>query len=239
MSIEVSEPFSIRRVIDRARGLFRKQPALFLGLTAGYVLAPHVAVGLITVYAPDFPEVLTNIVLAVCSLIGKLAMIVAALALLAGKRIEARQATARGMAFFWPAVGVGLVSNIGIGLGLVLLIVPGLFLMTLWAVALPALVASGKGVGAALSESVERTKGSRWPVFGLMLLAAAAYFGATFVLIVMSRGSFEVVFTSQVVLLPVLVSGLELVTCLALPAMYQELKHRSGGELEQTADVFA
>ncbi len=68
---------------------------------------------------------------------------------------------------------VGLVAGIGIAIGFVLLIVPGLILLAIWAVAAPVVVVERPGVFAALSRSGALTKGNRWQVFGVIVVIFA------------------------------------------------------------------
>jgi hypothetical protein len=72
-----------------------------------------------------------------------------------------------GLTFLLPILGLFIVYAIGVGVGLVFLIVPGLFLATIWAVSMPALVFERLGVGEALQRSAALTQGYRWPVFGV------------------------------------------------------------------------
>jgi hypothetical protein len=82
-----------------------------------------------------------------------------------------------------PLFILALLNSLGIGLGMVLLLVPGLILLTMWSVAAPVLVVEGKGPVEALGRSRFLTKGSRWQIFGLLivvgivsyLLSMAAY----------------------------------------------------------------
>jgi hypothetical protein len=68
-----------------------------------------------------------------------------------------------------PLILVGLVDGIAIVIGLALLIVPGLIILTVWAVAAPVVVVENPGVFAALSRSRELVRGNGWEVFTLIL----------------------------------------------------------------------
>lgn len=68
-----------------------------------------------------------------------------------------------------PLLGAGILAAIGIGIGLVLFILPGLFLLTIWAVIAPSIVVERKGVFAAFGRSRELVKGNGWQVFGVIL----------------------------------------------------------------------
>jgi hypothetical protein len=71
-----------------------------------------------------------------------------------------------------PLVVLAIVAGIGIAIGFVLIIVPGLILLTLWAVAAPVMVIERPGVFAALGRSRDLVRGYGWPVFGTIVLAA-------------------------------------------------------------------
>lgn len=72
-----------------------------------------------------------------------------------------------------PLVLVSLLAVLGILAGLVLLIVPGLMLLTIWAAVIPVVVIERPtGIGA-FRRSQELVRGHGWPVFGLIALVAA------------------------------------------------------------------
>jgi hypothetical protein len=73
-----------------------------------------------------------------------------------------------------PLLGVALCSTIAIGLGMILLIVPGLILGCMYFVSTPVCVAERTGVFESMSRSAFLTKGYRWQVLGLILLLLVA-----------------------------------------------------------------
>lgn len=81
-------------------------------------------------------------------------------------------------------LGAGILAGFGIMLGLVLLIVPGLFLLTIWAVIAPVIVIERRGIIESFGRSRELVRGNGWPVFGTVLSAflitviASLIFGA-------------------------------------------------------------
>jgi hypothetical protein len=83
-----------------------------------------------------------------------------------------------------PLIGVGLLAGIGIGIGFVLFIVPGLILLTIWVAIAPAIVVERRGVIEAFGRSRELVRGNGWQVFGVILVVyvivfiASAIFGA-------------------------------------------------------------
>ena len=68
----------------------------------------------------------------------------------------------------WAA---GLISAIiGIALGLILLIVPGLVLLTWWVVIIPAIVLENRSAGESFGRSRDLVRGYGWNVFGVIVL---------------------------------------------------------------------
>jgi hypothetical protein len=65
---------------------------------------------------------------------------------------------------------VGIVAGIGIVIGFVLVIVPGLILITIWSVAAPVVVLERPGGLAALGRSRELVRGNGWQVFGVIFV---------------------------------------------------------------------
>lgn len=74
---------------------------------------------------------------------------------------------------FYPYVGLSILYTLGVFLGLLLIIIPGLLVMARWSIAQPMMIARGDGVMKALGESWEQTKGNELQilvaVFALLL----------------------------------------------------------------------
>ena len=78
----------------------------------------------------------------------------------------------------------GLLAGLGVLLGLVLFIVPGLVLLTWWSVVVPVLVVERPGIGAAFSRSRELVRGHGWQVFALLVVVLIMLIVASAVLAV-------------------------------------------------------
>ncbi len=65
---------------------------------------------------------------------------------------------------------VALLGGLAIGIGFVLLIVPGLFLLTIWALIAPVVVVENTGVLDAFGRSRALVSGHGWTVFGVIAL---------------------------------------------------------------------
>jgi len=72
-------------------------------------------------------------------------------------------------------VAAGIVAGIGVVIGLILLVVPGLFLLTRWALIPAMIVIEKRRAGDSFDRSWELTRGYGWTIFGSLLLAFLAY----------------------------------------------------------------
>jgi len=80
-----------------------------------------------------------------------------------------------------PLIAVSILAGIGIGIGFILIIIPGLFLLTFWSVVAPVTVVEHPGVFAAFRRSWELVKGHGWPVFGTIVIVFLLVIGASIV----------------------------------------------------------
>lgn len=105
---------------------------------------------------------------------------------LSGKGVSPGAAIGDGLRYFFPLILLGILLGLGVMLGFILLIVPGIILAVRWAVAAPAVVIEGLGPTTAMGRSAELSKGSRWAIFGLfllyILLSIAIQFGAMMII---------------------------------------------------------
>ncbi len=72
--------------------------------------------------------------------------------------------------FLPRVIGAGLLAALAIGIGFALIIVPGLILITFWAVFVPVIVIEGSGALASFGRSRELVRGRAWNVFGTLFL---------------------------------------------------------------------
>jgi hypothetical protein len=75
-----------------------------------------------------------------------------------------------------------ILAGLGIVFGLILFIVPGLILMTWWAVIIPVIVLENRSAGEAFTRSRELVKGHGWGVFGVIVLMVLLLIGFDIVL---------------------------------------------------------
>lgn len=72
--------------------------------------------------------------------------------------------------YILPVAGASILAGIAITFGLILLIVPGLYLITIWAVIVPAIVIERSGALSSFGRSQQLVRGRGWPVFGTLVV---------------------------------------------------------------------
>jgi hypothetical protein len=83
-------------------------------------------------------------------------------------------------------ISAGILAGLGILVGFILLVVPGLFLLTIWSMIVPAIVIEGRSAGESFSRSREIVRGNGWSVFGLIVI--------TFLLVAVASGVIRLLF---------------------------------------------
>ncbi len=82
-----------------------------------------------------------------------------------------------------PTVALaGILAGIAIAIGLVLLLAPGFYLLTIWSLIIPAIVLEQKSLGEAFGRSRSLVSGHGWTVFGVILVTFLLLFIAGLVL---------------------------------------------------------
>jgi hypothetical protein len=69
-------------------------------------------------------------------------------------------------------IGAGLLAGLGIAIGFILIVIPGLVLLTWWCLIVPVIVLEGKSVGESFGASRELVRGHGWTVFGIVIITA-------------------------------------------------------------------
>ena len=72
--------------------------------------------------------------------------------------------------FIASVAGASILAGIAITIGLILVIVPGLWLITIWAVIIPVIVIERSGALASFERSRQLVRGHGWHVFGTLVL---------------------------------------------------------------------
>ena len=132
-----------------------------------------------------------------------------------------------------PVIGsllvAGLLGGLAIGIGFVLLIVPGLFLMTIWALLAPVIVIERKGAIESFGRSRKLVSDHGWQVFAVLviLLLLKLVLSAVVVAIAAAIADSVVGYAAADLVTNVLIAPL---SALAAAVLYFELKRLHGEE---------
>lgn len=99
---------------------------------------------------------------------------------LAGERVDLGACVSQALRRIPLIVGVAVAYGLLVGLGLVCLLVPGIWLAVIFALVLPVAVVEG-GFGNAFRRSSELTSGYRWSILGAFVLAIIIYMAISIV----------------------------------------------------------
>jgi uncharacterized membrane protein len=145
-----------------------------------------------------------------------------ALAELTAEPVTVARAMAVGRERMWALLGLYLLMALGVGLGLILLIVPGVLLALAWSVAAPVLIEERRPVMACFGRSAELTRGSRLYIFGVGLTFLVFEILASLAVEVLSMPFPRVV--AQALLWPLASTTLAVVGLVLTAAIYNELR---------------
>ncbi len=179
------EPFDIGRVVGRGFAVFTANAALLIGIDLMMEGLPNLALvllGELIIWfngsgAADTNNVSTTWLGVLFYFLSSASISLAVVQAMNGERPRLSAV----LQFGWfRAQTVSMLAGVtvaGLLIGLILLVIPGLVLGTMWSVAIPAMMMEGLGVRASLSRSRALTEGARWPLFallaaGVVLLAA-------------------------------------------------------------------
>lgn len=178
--------FSVGDVLARAWNIFIGNIVFFVSVTLLIYLIIGVGIGVIAGLAfllgvSGGMDLLIGIGIAaavivvillfiVLNTVGEAVLLLGAFQRLRGEPLRVNEALKRAFARFFPLFGLGILSGLAVMVGFVLVIVPGVILLVMWAVAVPACVVEGLGPIESMSRSSALTKGHRWKVFGLLLV---------------------------------------------------------------------
>lgn len=231
-----AEPLSPARVIRLAAEMVRRDAEVFLLLALLLAGLPAWLVGLLSPVATD-PEalptdgelmrgMLLNLGAVLLSGVLQVILIHRAWTQAEGQPLTLRPSIDRALRLLPALAGLMLLEGVAVGLGLVLLLVPGLILLCCWAVSLPVLALQpAAGPVEALRRSTELTRGHRWAVLTLGVIFVGlnaavlivAWFAATLLLLAGPLAAFAAVagaLSNAVV---------SVATAAGLTALYREL----------------
>jgi hypothetical protein len=218
----------VGRVFERIFRIYRGQFALLIGGALALFVPVAIVNGLLYDQGGFLLSLVANAIALVASYLYQGMVVEAARDILDGRRDQ----TIGGL---FSAAGdvvgallvAGILAGIAIAIGFVLLIVPGLFLITIWAVIVPVIVIERVGALASFGRSRALVKGNGWQVFGVLVVLFVGAFLVQILIAAIIGGIADSVlgFSLAVLLTSLLMIPL---TALAASVIFFELKALRG-----------
>ena len=226
--------FSIGRVAERTISVFVRNLPAFIPLAVLAALPSFLLNSLFLAWAANPVENLFDLTGTLMFVGGILASVLGfsilqagiihgTLAELNGRRASFSECFSVGLTEFFPVLGIGILSTLGILVGFMFFIIPGAILALMWAVAIPVYVVEHRDVLECFARSSELSRGYRWQIFGLFLvyMVLAIAFGISITLVGLLIGPLLTNAISNVITVPIAASG--------IAAIYYELRFAKEG----------
>jgi len=161
--------FRIGPIFTRSWSIYTANFVAFT-LVAIVIALPHQFGGDAETVGGAVRSFVAGIVGVILEFIGQAVILYGAFQAMRGRPVIIGDAVRRGFSRFLSIVGVSILVSLGVFVGLILFIIPGIILALRWSVALPACVVENLGPIAAMRRSADLTKGHRWQIFGMFVL---------------------------------------------------------------------
>ena len=253
---------SIGRVFQRAFSAISLNPIVILGLALVIGALPGLIVsfaffrlgltspatiqsGAVTGRGLAVAMFLSGLIMMVISALVQGALTRATVSANEGQRASFGESLSSGLQVVFPLIGLSILWALGVGIGFVLLIVPGIILLMMWSVAVPSLVVERQGVFAAFRRSSQLTKGARWKIFGLSLVLLVIYWLLSIIVTFVGLGMYGPAnpagFTIANMIGGIIVGTIfNTLWGTIQPSLYVELRQwKEGDSVQNLADVFA
>jgi MFS family permease len=266
MTTTYGDRFDIGRVIQRMVGVLGRNAAVFVLATLLLSALPRMILGLVALslrtgnvfvsLMAGLVTLVTWLVIVFSSVLLQGALIFGTVSDINGRRPDLGEMLHVSLRAALPLIGVGLLVGLGVALGMILLIVPGVILALMWCVAAPVQVVEGPGVLASLGRSRELTRGHRWMILVLMIVfvvvawvvsaivalsgLAATGFGGLLSLATQAPRFGSFIWFIQVVFQPLVGAFETLIAAAGVASLYYELRTvKEGAGAETLAAAFA
>lgn len=176
--VQSATEFTVGSVLSRTMSVLFKKPVLFIVLTLIALIPATVIVALLLLSVAHsgspgmiiFVGLLGAIISWVLALILQGAVAYGVLRVLHGENVGFGSALGRGFASAGTLLLLSIVVGICIGVGYILLVIPGIIISCILAVVVPVCVVEKRGVFECMGRSAELTKGNRLKVFALFFI---------------------------------------------------------------------
>jgi hypothetical protein len=257
-AVQRSENFRIGKVFGDTFSVIGRNLGLWIGLALIFSALPSLILQFLIIQPmigsaltdpnavmgdPNFAwktatvSLVTFLVFLVLSALLQSSLIRATIEDLNGKRPSTGDCIRTAVSVLLPAIGMGLLIGLGVGIGFMLIIVPGIILLLRWCVAVPVLVQERQGVLGSMGRSAALTKGNRWALLGLFIILIIAAIIIQWVagIVVLAVGA-----TVGLVLSALVQSVVSMVLSTATAVSYVELRQvKEGTSVSELAEIFS
>ncbi len=169
-------------VLEEAWKMYRAHAAHLLTIAFVIYLAAAIIAGLLGLIGV-FGFFLASIVEFVAAFLLQAALVKAVQDVRDGRAdLSFGQTVSAATPYIGPVAIASILAGIAITIGLILIIAPGLFLITIWAVIVPVIVIERSGALASFGRSRQLVRGNGWHVFGTLVLVFVILIVVDFVL---------------------------------------------------------
>ncbi len=141
--------------------------ALIPGISDGTAVrnaAPNISAGAILAIAGSV------IVWIILNIVTEATVLYGSFQAMRNRPVEIGESLKKGLARLVPIIGLSICVGLAVVVGMMLLVVPGFILLSMFFVALPACVVEGLGPFQSMGRSSALTKGHRWKIFGIWIV---------------------------------------------------------------------
>jgi hypothetical protein len=157
-------------VLGEAWGYYKRFAAHFLIIAFAIYLGAAIIVLLLSL-AGSFGAFIGVIINLIAAFLVQAALVKAVQDVRDGRAdLDLGETVRAALPFLVPVAVASILAGIGIAIGFVLIIVPGLILLTFWSLIVPSIVIGGEGITGSFSKSWRTVRGYAWHVFGTYVL---------------------------------------------------------------------
>jgi hypothetical protein len=246
--------FSIGRVLGDSFGIYARNfisfsvLALLIGLidllVTIFYLVPNQVGGPGEFKVVGFDAVLMMLVMLLTYSLTQATIIYGTFQDLRGDKAGVGRCVVHGLTSMLPVIVGSIVLSIFVGLASLLILIPGLILMTMWWVYVPAIVVERKSIFGGFSRSVELTRGRGWAIFGLIIIMLVLSAVVRFATHIISASAVTSSASTHILFAPLILDYVGSSLTVALGAVvvavgYYHLRaEKEGLDVNQIASVF-
>lgn len=176
------QQIDVGKVVSRSFEVIKRNAGPYAGVALLLGGLPGLLVGFATLYGVESSNPLAMfmspfywaaiLVSYLCGSVLQAALVRSSILDLSGRPADINGSLRAALALLLPLIGLTLLTSVIMIFGLILLIIPGIIFYVMLSVAVPVMVEERAGVIGSMERSVALTRGSRWQVFGVLVIFA-------------------------------------------------------------------